>query len=94
MYCLSVLSITVLAASLGLATPLSPRWDDMRVKHSWPSVPDKWECQGHPPAGSTIDLRVALKPNRESALIDALYEVSDPKHPKYVSIQVLLCTST
>ena len=86
MYWLSVLSVTVLAAPLGLATPLSLRWEDMRSKHSWGSIPEKWECQGHPPVGTTIDLRIALKPHRESALIDTLYEVSNPNHPKYVSI--------
>ena len=89
MYWLSVLPVLA-AFSLGLATPTSPRWDDMRSKHSWDSVPEKWECEGHPPAGTTIDLRVALKPHRENALIDALYEVSDPGHLKYVSIPVFL----
>ncbi len=73
------------------STRLSPRWDDMRVKHSWDSIPHKWECQGYPPVGTTVDLRIALKPHRESALIDALHEVSDPNHPKYVSIPLLLC---
>ncbi|KAF8491622.1 subtilisin-like protein [Russula emetica] len=82
MYWLSVLSV-IAAVPLGLATPISPRWDDMRLKHSWESIPEKWECQGHPPAGTTIDLRVALKPHHENALIDALYEVSDPRRSKY-----------
>jgi tripeptidyl-peptidase-1 len=79
------------------STHLSPRWDDMRVKHSWDSIPDKWECQGHPPVGTTIDLRIALKPHRESALIDALDEVSDPNHPKYVCshcFSVYICSHT
>jgi tripeptidyl-peptidase-1 len=92
MHWVSVLFVLA-AAPLGLATPLSPRWDDIRVKHLWGSIPDKWECQGHPPAGTTIDLRIALKPHREFALIDALHEVSDPSHPKYVSIPLLLCES-
>jgi hypothetical protein len=84
MHWLSVLSFLT-TASVGLATPIAPRWDDMRVKHSWGSVPEKWEHCGHPSANATIDLRVALKPHRENALIDALYDVSDPKHPKCVS---------
>ena len=91
MYWLSVLSVTALAASLGLATPLSPRWDDMREKHSWGYIPDNWECIGHPPVDTTIDLCIALKPHNESALIDALYEVSDPSHSRYSSIPSLLC---
>ena len=94
MYWLSVLSVTVLSAPLGLTTSLSPRWDDLRSKHSWVSIPEKWECQGHPPVGTIIDLRIALKPHHESALIDALHEVSDPNHPKYVSIPLLLCAFT
>ena len=84
MHWLSVLSFLAVSP-VGLATPIAPRWDDMRVKHSWDSIPTKWEYYGHPPAGATIELRVALKPHRENALIDALYEVSDPKHPKCVS---------
>ena len=92
MYWFSVLSVSVFAAiPLGLATPISPRWDDMRVKHLWESVPEKWESQGQPPVGTTIDLRIALKPHRENALTDALYEVSDPAHTRCVSIQLLLC---
>ena len=80
MYWFSILSVSVLAtASLGLATPLSSL-GHMRVKHSWGSVPEKWEFQGHCHVGTTIDLSIALKPHRENALIDALYEVSDPTH--------------
>jgi hypothetical protein len=87
MYWLPVLSVLA-AVPLGLATPvvLLVRWDDMRVKHTWATTPEKWECQGHPPSGTRIDLHIALKSHRRDALVDALYEVSDPKHPKYVSI--------
>ncbi len=59
-------------------------WDDMDTKHSWNAVPPKWETLGCPPTGTTIDLYVALKPHRENALVDVLYEVSDPTHRKYV----------
>ncbi|KAH9168457.1 subtilisin-like protein [Lactarius sanguifluus] len=55
----------------------------MRVKHTWSAVPVNWETLGCPSAGTTIDLYIALNPHQESALIDALYEVSDPKHPRY-----------
>jgi tripeptidyl-peptidase-1 len=87
MHWLSVLSFLA-AASIGLATPIASRWDDMTVKHSWGFVPAKWEHCDHPSAKATIDLRVALKPHRENALIDALYEVSDPKHLKCVSFRL------
>ncbi|KAI9460738.1 subtilisin-like protein [Russula earlei] len=86
MYSLSVLSVLAMLAAagpFGLASPTAPRWEDMSAKHSWASLPDKWAHHGPPPDGTTIDLRVALKPHRETALIDALYEVSDPEHPKY-----------
>ncbi|KAI0059034.1 subtilisin-like protein [Artomyces pyxidatus] len=77
-------SLSILAiVPLGLATPLAPRWEDVRVKHSWKTVPQNWECEGSAPEGTTIDLRIALKPHREEALVEALYEVSDPAHPKY-----------
>ncbi|KAH9163927.1 subtilisin-like protein [Lactarius sanguifluus] len=77
--------ISVLAAILlgSLATPFSPRWDDMRIKHSWNAVPENWESLGNPLSGTTIDLYVALKAHRENALIDTLYQVSDPNHPRY-----------
>ncbi|KAH8999341.1 Pro-kumamolisin, activation domain-containing protein, partial [Lactarius akahatsu] len=58
--------------------------DDIRVKHPWNHVPPSWETLGHPPAGTTIDLHVALKPHDENALIDALYEVNTPRSPKHV----------
>ncbi|KAF8263243.1 peptidase S8/S53 domain-containing protein [Lactarius quietus] len=65
------------------STVPTPLWDNMQVKHTWNDVPANWECLGPPPSGSTIDLHIALKPHRENALIDALYEVSDPRNPRY-----------
>ncbi|KAH9025407.1 subtilisin-like protein [Lactarius pseudohatsudake] len=79
LYALSFLTATPLA---DLATPPAP-WGDVRVKHAWSSVPANWETLGCPSAGTTINLYIALNPHQESALIDALYEVSDPKHPRY-----------
>ncbi|KAH9016946.1 subtilisin-like protein [Lactarius pseudohatsudake] len=78
--------ISVLAAILhgSLAKPFSPRWDDMRIKHSWNAVPENWENLGNPLSGTTIDLYVALKAHRENALIDTLYQVSNPNHPRHV----------
>lgn len=67
-----------------LATHLASRWDNMRVKHTWHVAPANWETLGHPPPDTTIDLHIALKPHRETAMTDALYEVSDPGHPKCV----------
>ncbi|KAH9007659.1 subtilisin-like protein [Lactarius hengduanensis] len=77
----SLLSILV-TVPLGSLTTLSP-WDDIRTKHSWNTIPSMWEILGSPPTGTTIDLCVALEPQRENALIEVLHEVSDPTHPKY-----------
>src|SRR6266702_5278720 len=87
MRCLPLSLLSALAARLlgGLATPIAPHWDRMRVRHAWDAVPENWENLGHPPHATTIDLHLALKSHNENALIDALYEVSDPKSLKYVS---------
>ncbi|KAF8263762.1 peptidase S8/S53 domain-containing protein [Lactarius quietus] len=79
-YRLSALSVLAVAS---LAAPLVPRWDDLRVKHTWHTVPSNWENLGPPSSNTTIDLHIALLPQSENALIDALYEVSTPSHPKY-----------
>ncbi|KAH9038759.1 subtilisin-like protein [Lactarius pseudohatsudake] len=77
--------LSTLAAGLlsGLATPLAPRWNETKVKHAWNTIPDNWVGLGHPSAGTTIDLHLALKSRDENALVDALYEVSDPNHPRF-----------
>ncbi|KAH9164029.1 subtilisin-like protein [Lactarius sanguifluus] len=77
--------LSTLAARLlgSLATPLALRWNETKVKHAWHTIPDNWVDLGHPSAGTTIDLHLALKSHDENALIDALYEVSDPNHPRY-----------
>ncbi|KAF8259419.1 subtilisin-like protein [Lactarius quietus] len=77
-------SVTTLFFALrSLAKQLSPPWDDMRIHHSWDNVPTDWEDYGHPPSDTTITLYVALQSHHENALIDALYEVSDPEHSRY-----------
>ncbi|KAH9027718.1 subtilisin-like protein [Lactarius pseudohatsudake] len=82
-HCIFVLSVLATSLLGGLAKPLSPPWDKMHIKHSWNTVPRNWESLGRPPSGTTIDLYIALKPRRENALVDALYEVSEPGHPRY-----------
>ncbi|KAH8982180.1 subtilisin-like protein [Lactarius hatsudake] len=81
---LYVISVLALVPFANNAKPLIPPWDDLRVKHTWGAVPPNWDSLGHPSAGTTIDLHFALKPHHENAVIDALYEVSDPKSPKRV----------
>ncbi|KAF8262087.1 peptidase S8/S53 domain-containing protein [Lactarius quietus] len=82
---LAILCVLTAAPLHNLAKPLAPHWDHIRVKHSWNNVPPHWESLGHPPAGTTIDLNIVLMPYNENALIDALYDVSDPTSPKYGS---------
>jgi hypothetical protein len=82
-YRLSLLFFLTAVPLTDFATPVVP-WDDMRVKHTWDAVPVHWESLGHPAAGATIDLYIALEPNQESALIDTLSEVSDPRHLRHV----------
>ncbi|KAF8266391.1 subtilisin-like protein [Lactarius quietus] len=82
---LSVLSFLSSVPIANLGIPPALIWGDRRVKHTWGNVPANWESLGSPPDGSTIDLYLALKPHHESALIDELHEVSNPKHPKYGS---------
>ncbi|KAH9173793.1 hypothetical protein EDB89DRAFT_2155382 [Lactarius sanguifluus] len=82
-YCwISVLFLLSAVPLDGLATS---RWEDMRSKHSWNTIPENWKSLGLPPADTMIDLYIALKPYHENALIDALNEVSDPGHPRHVS---------
>lgn len=81
-YLFSVLSVLITGPLGGLTTPVVPRWDDMHVKHEWDAVPTKWDSLGPPPVGTTIDLSIALKPDNENALIDALNNVSNPGHPR------------
>ncbi|KAF8257382.1 subtilisin-like protein [Lactarius quietus] len=82
-YCwLSAVSFIASATLGNFATPRIP-WHDMHVKHTWHTAPANWESLGHPPADTTIILYIALKPHQETALIDALYEVSDPSHTRY-----------
>ncbi|KAF8271587.1 subtilisin-like protein [Lactarius quietus] len=79
----SVLFFFAATPLANFTTPLVPPWDDLHVKHTWIDVPQNWETLGSPSSNTTIDLHIALVPQYENALIDALYEVSTPGHPKY-----------
>ena len=60
------------------------QWDNMRVMHTWNSVPIGWESLGNTADGARINLHIVLQPERKNAMIDALFEVSDPSHPRHV----------
>ncbi|KAH9062396.1 subtilisin-like protein [Lactarius vividus] len=82
-HCIFVLSILAAGLLGSFAKHLSPLWDEMHIKHSWNTVPKNWESLGRPHSGTTIDLYIALRPQRENAIVDVLYEVSQPGHPRY-----------
>ncbi|KAF8269615.1 subtilisin-like protein [Lactarius quietus] len=66
-----------------IATPLQQRWGEMRAKSALKKVNPDWICLGPPVAETTIDLHIALQSQHENALVDTLYQVSTPSHPKY-----------
>ncbi|KAH9059300.1 hypothetical protein EDB87DRAFT_1684699 [Lactarius vividus] len=72
-YLISVLSVFAAILLGSLARSFSPRWDNVRINHSWNAVPENWEGLGNPRSGTTIDLYVALKAHHEKALIDKRY---------------------
>lgn len=89
-YCLfSIFCVVITAPLRNLANPLASPWDRIRVKHTWDDVPPNWESLGLPPAGTTINLNIILVPHNKDALIDALYEVSDPNSSKHVLFKTL-----
>ncbi|KAH9162436.1 subtilisin-like protein [Lactarius sanguifluus] len=67
-------SVLCTLAAVILGCLATPRWDHLRLKHAWKAVPENWEYLGHPPAGSVINLHIALKPRHENALTEALIE--------------------
>ena len=83
---LSVLLVLSAALLVGPAVPLRvpSTQGEMVVKHKWDVIPDNWLSLGPPPDDSTIELHIALQPSQKNALIDVLYEVSQPGYPKKV----------
>ena len=67
-----------------VSKPLSKRWDDLSVKHSWTVLPQGWELHGPAPADHIIEMRIGLKQAKLDELISALYQVSDPDHERYL----------
>ena len=83
-------SVLTAAPLIGLKTTLPCAWENMIVRHKWDVIPDNWVTLGHPPDVTTIDFYIALKPNRDHALIDALQEVTSPD-TQSTSSSLLLC---
>ena len=74
----------LIAVLLADSATAALHWDEMTVKHTWNAIPANWESLGNTTAGAMINLHIALKPDRESAWNDALFEVSNPEHPRHV----------
>ena len=90
---LSILVLSVLFVSFNCQAMPSPSpGHEMLIKHKWDAIPDAWVCLGQPPNGTTIKLHIALKADRDNALTDALYEVSHPRHPRYIFSRILIGT--
>ena len=82
-----MLAWSVLALALAqacTASPLAKRFDDLTVRHSWPSVPSGWEFHSAPSPSQRFDMRIGINKANPDDLVRALYEVSDPRHEKYV----------
>lgn len=77
----------VLACSLlqlCVAKPLAKRWDDFLEKHSWIQVPKGWQLHSVPSPDHEFEMTIGLKQHKHDDLIKTLYEVSDPKHERWV----------
>lgn len=84
MHILSLLVKAAVVARVVLATPLARRWDDFEVKHAWVDIPAGWERHADAPRDHVLNLKISLKQDKFDDLIDHLYQVSDPSHPRYV----------
>ncbi|KII89301.1 hypothetical protein PLICRDRAFT_109130 [Plicaturopsis crispa FD-325 SS-3] len=80
------LYVPLLLLSLGAFARCSPaltKSEDFAVKHAWTSVPVGWDVHNVPTPDQLMTLRIGLKQHRMDDLIAALYEISDPAHPRY-----------
>ena len=89
LFALSFITV-VLLANIAM---VESHWGKMLVKHTWNDVPANWESLGNTTAGAMIKLHIALKPDREGALVDTLCEVSNPEHPRHVVFTTPLAPS-
>lgn len=67
------------------ATPLTRRWDDTAVKHAWSHVPNGWVMHSTALPNHRLDMRIGLKQAGFEALVEHLYQISDPDHQRRVS---------
>jgi tripeptidyl-peptidase I len=82
--------IALALSQLASATPLAKRFDDYSVRHAWNEVPNGWEFHSVPAPEHRFKLRIDINSANPDDLINTLYEVSDPKHSRYVQYSSLL----
>ena len=68
----------LIAVLLADSATAALHWDEMTVKDTWNAIPANWESLGNTTAGAMVELHIALKPDWESALIDALSRSAIP----------------
>src|SRR6202012_273004 len=68
----------VLSSPLGLSAAWSHRPSHHLVhnKDKWILILENWQNLGHPPAGTTINLHIALKAQNENIFLDTPYDVN------------------
>lgn len=77
-----------------LTTPLAPRWDDLIVQQSWDTVLTNWDRLGLPPAGTTVDLHIALESRRENALTETNLDIQYTEVMAYQTLHIFYNTAT
>jgi tripeptidyl-peptidase I len=87
MILLVLLSLTLPLVSLANPTSQTQlrfgRFGPQITKHSWSEIPPKWIHLAPAPDSLSIRFRFALKQANIDSLIDNLYTISDPSHPRY-----------
>ena len=76
----TVVLLAVFQSAVSKPLGLDKRWEEVKVKHEWTSVPKGWVEVGRPPADYSLKMNIGLKQDRFEELLGHLYEVSDPEH--------------
>jgi tripeptidyl-peptidase-1 len=76
-------SLILALTSICLASPLTKRWGDFEVKHSWADVPRGWTYHSPAAKDHVLHMSFALKQGNFGQLVEHLYQSSDPKHENY-----------
>ena len=61
----------------------APTFDAFHVHDARAAAPAGYKAAGAADPGEVLNLRIALTQNNPDAIVDALYQVSDPSSEKY-----------